>query len=58
MENMHGDVGNKGLRHVKSAITPRKKKLKCDSWHNTYLEGFVSFGGKMKRKTPYNYKSA
>ena len=54
---MHADVGNKGLRHVKSAITPRKKKLKCDSWHNTCLGGFVSFGGKMKRKTPYNYKS-
>ena len=35
---MHAGVGNKGLRHVKSAITPRKKKLKCDSWHNTYLE--------------------
>ena len=49
---MHADVGNKGLRHVKSAITPRKKKLKCDSWYNTCLEGFVSFGGKMKRKTP------
>ena len=46
---MHADVGNKGLRHVKSAITPREKKLKCDSWQNTC---FVSFGGKMKRKIP------
>ena len=24
---MHADVGNRGLRHVKSAITPRKKSL-------------------------------
>ena len=24
---MHADVGNKGLRHVKSAITLREKKL-------------------------------